>query len=169
MVELDTRDMEVPYRRRQSAGHLARRISYPIRHLTSDAITGQALGGFGGTLAGAGTGALLLGLPAIIVTRNKRFRAVSISLGALIGGSVGSTLGGVSGAATGLFFGLARLPFAIIRSIKIDNPCRLVTPVERTVKGGWLILNNPAMAKQIAEKPVKKYLKLVSHRNGNSQ
>ena len=168
MYELDTEDMDVVASQRRERGLIvpvAQRLSYPLRRLTSDAITGQALGGLGGTLAGAGTGALLFGLSASIISRNRTFRTFSVSLGAVVGGSLGSTLGGVSGAATGLFFGLARLPFAIIRSIKTNDPGQLITPIERTVKGGWFILNNPDMARKLAEKPIKSCLRLVhSHK-----
>ena len=55
---------------RRSVGFTALRLSYPLRHLTSDAITGQALGGLGGTVAGAGTGAALMGLTSMLISRN---------------------------------------------------------------------------------------------------
>ncbi|WP_281645305.1 hypothetical protein [Parendozoicomonas sp. Alg238-R29] len=125
---------------------LARRISYPLRRLTSDAIAGQALVGIGGTLAGAGTGALILGASVSMFTRNSKWRATSISIGAILGGTVGSTIGGVSGIATGLFIGMVRLPFAIVQSFKEPDPTLLVTPFERTVKGGWKFLNDPGKA-----------------------
>ncbi|MCL6268460.1 hypothetical protein M3P05_00655 [Sansalvadorimonas sp. 2012CJ34-2] len=127
----------------RSAAHTALRISYPLRRLTSDAIAGQALGGFGGTVAGAGAGAAIMGVTSMIISRNKKFRAASISLGALIGGTLGSSLGGVSGAVTGLFVGVARLPFAIMTSISAKEAGKLITPLEKTARVGWKVLNNP--------------------------
>ncbi len=164
MYELESQNKDVVFNnrdkagRKHSVGHMAKRMFYPLRHLTSDAIAGQALGGIGGTLAGAGTGALLLGLSANILSRNRRFRAFSISLGAVLGASMGSTLGGVSGAATGLFFGLARLPFAILRSFRVDDPTTLITPIEKTVKGGWQLLNDPVAAKLMMKEKYATYL-----------
>lgn len=133
----------------KSASHLARRLSYPLRRLTSDAIAAQAVVSFGGTLAGAGTGAMIFGASMSIFTKNRKWRAASISIGALVGGTVGSTLGGVSGVATGLFVGMVRLPFAIARSIKEPDPAQLITPLEKTVKGSWVLLNNPGKVKEI--------------------
>ncbi|MTI14961.1 hypothetical protein [Sansalvadorimonas verongulae] len=133
---------------RRPARRMARRVSYPLRLLTSDAITGQAIIGLGGTLVGAGTGAVILGSSVSLLTRNRTLRAASIFIGILFGGAVGSTLGGVSGVTTGLFVGMVGLPFAVVRSFREPDPARLVTPLEHTVKGGWVFLSNPERVKE---------------------